>query len=169
VSMYFKLMAMALIGLFFASCSTTPLKRFEAIQVGMYKDDVLDTLGSPNESRFKNGENIWNYRFVTDSGPVAKEVRLKNDHVTAVGDVPPPSGDKLARLKVGMTKAQVLDLAGFPMRSEANGENTVWTYSSSDTKSANMSVEFSKENAIYVGPSVTKKSDPSDGFVPIEN
>jgi outer membrane protein assembly factor BamE (lipoprotein component of BamABCDE complex) len=151
------------------SCTTAPLKRFESIKVGMYKDEVLDTLGSPQESRFKNEEHIWNYRFVTESGPVAKEIRLKKDFVTFVGDPTAPSGDKFARVKVGMTKSEVLDLVGFPIRAETKGSVDVWNYSLADKSKGSMAVEFDKDKAAYVGPSKEKQIEGADGVVPIEN
>lgn len=153
--------------LFMTACSTAPIERFSKVKVGMYKDDVLDVMGSPNQARFKNEEHIWNYRFVTESGPVSKEIRLKKDFVIFVGDPIHPSEDKFSKIKAGHSKSDVLDLAGFPIRTENRGGVDVWTYTLNDKQKSSMGVEFTNEKVIYVGPSKEKKPE-SDGFVPIE-
>ncbi|MGE3973671.1 MAG: outer membrane protein assembly factor BamE [Bdellovibrionales bacterium] len=151
------------------ACSTTPFKRFEKVKVGMYKDDVLDIAGSPQESNFKNDEYVWYYRFITDAGTLVREVRLKQDFVSYVGDPLGTSGEKFSKVRVGMTKAQILDLVGFPGRAETVNGLDIWTYTVNTPKEKKtMSIEFAQDKATYAGPPKEKSEAPTGDFVPVE-
>ncbi len=155
---------MSLIG-----CASTPIENFEKIHVGMHKDSVLDTIGSPLSSSYKNEEYVWTYRFYEGEAKVEKELRFKNDLVAYVGEA--KKRNAYERLKVGMEKSEVLDLMGFPKRVENKGKSEVWTYA--DAKSLVISEGKVQSLGAFASPSNTVPNAPasetpaSDGFQPI--
>ncbi len=66
------------------SCSHNPIDSFNKISVGDDKEAVLEKAGSPLRSRFKEGRDIWTYRFVVQSGYDYKDVIFVNQKVTEV-------------------------------------------------------------------------------------
>jgi len=149
---------------FVSGCATSAKENFDKLQVGMHKDAVLDTVGSPNSSVFKKGEYVWTYRIYEGDAKVLKEVRMKNDIVTYVGDLKTPA-NPFDHIKVGMDKADVLDLLGFPKRVEKKGSSEVWTYYDGKTP---MSFVITAGKVSSLAPP-TNESVKSDGFVPVEN
>jgi len=70
------------------SCSHNPYKDFQQIAVGDDKAVVLEKIGSPLRSSFKDSKNIWTYRFYsTDSDTfVYKDIILDNEKVLDIKD-----------------------------------------------------------------------------------
>lgn len=68
------------------SCSHNPYSKFQEIQIGDEKSEVLDKVGSPLRSRFQNGKNIWTYRLYSkdSGGMVYKDVILDTEKVLEI-------------------------------------------------------------------------------------
>ncbi|HEX4925224.1 MAG TPA: outer membrane protein assembly factor BamE [Bdellovibrionales bacterium] len=134
-----------------AACSTAPHKKFADVKPGMYKGDVLDMLGSPTESRYRGDQYIWTYKFMTDDKNVVKEVHVKDDFVTYAGEPQPMASDsKISRVVTGMTKSQVLDVMGFPKRTQKRNGKDAWVYNSKIGGEAQ--VQFESDKVVHVGP-----------------
>ncbi|MEQ1877948.1 MAG: outer membrane protein assembly factor BamE [Bdellovibrionia bacterium] len=117
----------------------------------MYKGDVLDLVGSPTESRYRGDQYIWVYKFMEDEKWITKEVHVKDDFVSYAGEpVPIASDSKIARVSTGMTKAQVLDVMGFPKRTQKRSGKDAWVYSSKIGGDAQ--VQFQEDKVVWVGP-----------------
>ena len=56
----------------------------------MTKNHVLDKLGSPFQTQYRDGINYWLYRFFQNGLWIHKEIQLKNNKVTYVGDFMTP-------------------------------------------------------------------------------
>lgn len=69
----------------FISCATSHKTDFDKIKTGMDRSDVIDQIGSPLKSGWKNGTEIWVYRFYGDGQWIFREVHFKNDFVSYVG------------------------------------------------------------------------------------
>lgn len=143
------------------ACVTSPKEKFESIKVGQHKDAVLDQAGSPTSSIYKNEEAVWTYRIYEGDIKVDREVRMKNDVVTYVGDPQQPMTNPFDRLKVGMAKADVLDLLGFPKRVEKKGTAEVWIYYDGKTPKS-----FTMANGKVSALGAPAKG--SDGFAEVE-
>ena len=52
----------------------------------MTKSDVLDKLGSPFQTRYREDVNYWLYRFFQNGSWVHKEIQLKKNKVIYVGE-----------------------------------------------------------------------------------
>ena len=76
--------------IFLSACSSYSLKTFHQIEVGMRKSDVLDKLGSPFQTQYRNDIYYWLYRFFQDGSWIYKEIQLKNNRVVYVGDFMTP-------------------------------------------------------------------------------
>lgn len=82
--MYSFFIALAFV-LGLAGCASTPEESLSLIQVGMDKDDVLKSSGSPWITRRINSEDLWVYRFYKQNQEYRKELRFKEGRVVAVG------------------------------------------------------------------------------------
>jgi outer membrane protein assembly factor BamE (lipoprotein component of BamABCDE complex) len=151
-----------LLSLLPVACVTSPKEKFDTIQVGMHKDAVLDHAGSPTSSLYKNEEAIWTYRIYEGEIKVDKEVRMKNDVVTYIGEPQHPMTNPFDRLKVGMAKADVLDLLGFPKRVEKKGTAEVWIYYDGKTPKS-FTMANGKVSALGAPPK------NADGFAEVED
>lgn len=69
-----------------SACSSYSLRTFNKIDVGMTKNKVLDKLGSPAQSQYRNGIDYFLYRFFQNGTWVQKEIQFKEDQVIYVGD-----------------------------------------------------------------------------------
>jgi outer membrane protein assembly factor BamE (lipoprotein component of BamABCDE complex) len=132
-------------------CASAPVKKFSGVKAGMYKGDVLDLVGSPSESRFRGDQYVWTYKFMDDNKWVTKEVHVKNDFVTYAGDPQPMATDsKISRISQGMSKSQVLDVMGFPKKTEKRNGKDAWIYTSKIGGDAQ--VQFDDDKVSFIGP-----------------
>ena len=74
---------------FLISCATSLSQRFDKINLGMDKTELLDRLGSPNYSEFKNGQNEWVYIYYVDNQAYAKRLIIENQMLTKIQDFKP--------------------------------------------------------------------------------
>lgn len=65
------------------------VERFNDLELGMDKTDVLDEVGSPNKSFRQNELDIWLYSFQTDATIEQREINFKNEFVSYVGEPRP--------------------------------------------------------------------------------
>jgi outer membrane protein assembly factor BamE (lipoprotein component of BamABCDE complex) len=154
-------------------CASAPLKKFGNIKPGMYKGDVLDLVGSPAESHFRGDQYVWTYKFMEDDKWVVREVHVKDDFVTYAGEEQPMASDsKISRIANGMTKSQVLDVMGFPKRTEKHSGKDTWVYTSKGN--GNAQVQFDEDKVTFIGPveqasnEPAKKADDSSHFEPVQ-
>ena len=75
---------------FLSGCSSYSLKVFNRIEVGMTKDHVLDKLGSPFQTQYRDDIVYWLYRFFQNGSWIYKEIQLKNNKVVYVGNFMTP-------------------------------------------------------------------------------
>ena len=150
-----------IICLLVVGCAHSQKEKLERITLGMHKDAVLDQAGSPSNSAYRNEEAIWTYRIYEGDVKVDREVRMKNDIVTYVGEPQNPLTNPFDRLKVGMGKADVLDLIGFPKRVEKNGDSEVWIYYDGKTQKV-----FTMANGKISGLGAPPKG--ASGYVEVE-
>ncbi len=73
-----------LLSLMLLSC--TSLSRFNRIDVGMTKADVLARVGSPVQSQYKDLVEYWIYGFYRNGRWIRKEIQFKDHQVIYVGD-----------------------------------------------------------------------------------
>ena len=73
--------------LLFAGCVSFSLKRFEQLELGMSKSNVLEKLGSPFQSQHRDEVDYWMYRFYQDQSWVIREVQFKEGKVVYIGQV----------------------------------------------------------------------------------
>lgn len=144
----------------YLGCSHAPLKRFADIKPGMYKGDVLELVGSPTESRYRGDQYIWVYKFMNENSWVTKEVHVKDDFVSYSGEpVPIASDSKIARVATGMSKSQVLDVMGFPKKTQKRNGKDAWVYASKIGGDAQ--VQFQEDKVVWVGPAEVKAEEPA--------
>src|ERR1017187_10542881 len=72
-----------------SSCQSVPLKSFDEIHVGMTKDEVIELVGSPKRSEYKDGKDKWAYVFYANpeaNKAELKQVTFQSGHVISVGE-----------------------------------------------------------------------------------
>lgn len=84
------------IGLFTSACQTSMLKQFESIKPGMEKDDVLDLMGSPNQTQRVSGKDRWYYTFYDKRMRFQKEVQFADGAAIYIGEVSQPPAEQTA-------------------------------------------------------------------------
>lgn len=156
-----------------SACVTPPLKRFSEVKVGMYRGEVLDIAGSPQESRFKDDQYVWIYRFLEKDQMISKEVRISKEFVTYVGDPLPPSVEKISKVKIGYGKSEVLDILGFPKRAKATENHDQWFYSTREaSEEPTHLITFTDDKVVSIGPAGSEQKSPTPkdekGFVPVD-
>jgi outer membrane protein assembly factor BamE (lipoprotein component of BamABCDE complex) len=173
--MSFKNVILFLFAVTIAACVTAPYKRFAQVKVGMYRGEVLDIAGSPQESRFKDDEYIWIYHFIENEQLIAKEVRITKEFVTYVGDPLAPSIEKILKVQVGQGKSEVLDILGFPKKTTVQNSQEFWFYATHEASGTpTHMVTFTEDKVTAVGPATgfpklkDKTSDGEKGYVPLE-
>lgn len=68
-------------------CQTITFRKFEKVQSGMNKSEVIDLIGGPNRARRWQGKDRWTYRFPeTPEGPQIREILFENGKVVYAGD-----------------------------------------------------------------------------------
>ncbi|WP_413576637.1 outer membrane protein assembly factor BamE [Bdellovibrio sp. HCB290] len=85
-----------LLGLFTSACQTSMLKQFESIKPGMEKDDVLNIMGSPNQTQRVSGKDRWYYTFYDNRIRFQKEVQFVDGSAIYIGEVSQPAPDQTA-------------------------------------------------------------------------
>lgn len=96
----FRLMSIPVIvlGLLTSACQTSMLKQFEEVRPGMEKDDVLELMGSPDQTQRSQGKDRWYYTFYDKKIRFQKEVQFFEGSAVYVGDFyqPPPEQTAIA-------------------------------------------------------------------------
>ena len=82
-------------------------ERFNKIELGMDKTDVLDEVGSPNRSLRHDQQDVWLYNFQTDNSAEQREISFKNEFVSYVGE--PRPRNEPPKVKSEEEAAAVLD------------------------------------------------------------
>ncbi len=75
--------------LIWAACQTNPSAQFSKIKVSMTKDDVLESVGSPQRTERINGKEKWAYHLYHGSNPTTEsfwQVTFLNGHVVSAGE-----------------------------------------------------------------------------------
>lgn len=72
--------------LFFVGCTINQKKRFERVQVGMDKDEVLGLLASPQITQRWHGMDRWTYIIYEDDVRLDKEIHFSEGKAVYVGD-----------------------------------------------------------------------------------
>lgn len=101
-----SLAAASLFILIFTAC-VSPQKRFEKIQVGMEKDQVLEIMESPQNTRRDHSVDRWTYIYYDHDLRVEKEVQFSEGKTIYAGDHPKPavSADEQDKLNDEANKA----------------------------------------------------------------
>lgn len=68
------------------SCTTSPKRDFEKIQVGMDKADVLELMGNPKRTRRWKGKDEWIYRFYDNNQEVQKKLVFELGRVIEIAE-----------------------------------------------------------------------------------
>ena len=80
------------LGLFLLlGCTINQKKRFDQVQVGMDKDQVLGLLASPQRTQRWQGMDRWTYIFFEDEIKFEKEIHFLEGTAAYVGDIPKPA------------------------------------------------------------------------------
>lgn len=82
--------------LFLTACQTSMVKQFSKVQPGMEKDDVLEIMGSPSQSRRFHGKDRWSYVFYEDRIRFEKEVHFFEGKAIYIGDLWQPPEEQSA-------------------------------------------------------------------------
>lgn len=94
----FRLMSIpiVLLALFTSACQTSMLKQFESIKPGMEKDDVLNIMGSPNQTQRVSGKDRWYYTFYDKRMRFQKEIQFVDGSAIYIGELSQPAADQTA-------------------------------------------------------------------------
>jgi len=134
------------------SCVTSPSKTFSDIKVGTHKDVVLDTMGSPYRTEFKNGRYIWIYKITENDRLTTKEVDVKDDQVVYVGEVLPDKAQAANKVHRGMAKGEVIDLLGLPSKTRKENSREIWLYVFSNSDSSfSQEIQFENDHVVTTG------------------
>jgi outer membrane protein assembly factor BamE len=84
----------ALLPLFLLSvgCATTPHEQWKKVKVGMYKDEVLEIMDSPQRTQRWHGLDRWTYVYFDKSSEEKqlKEVHFQEGKANYVGEIYKP-------------------------------------------------------------------------------
>ena len=72
-------------------CQTNQLRQFGKLQNGMDKGQVVEVMGSPQDSYRWKGEDLWTYRFFEKEISYQKQVRFQDGKVIFFGEPQPGS------------------------------------------------------------------------------
>jgi outer membrane protein assembly factor BamE len=72
------------------------LRQFNELKPGMEKDDVLNRMGSPNQTQRFHGKDRWRYVFYDGDMRFEKEVQFFEGNATYIGETWQPPEDKSA-------------------------------------------------------------------------
>lgn len=76
------------------ACQTSMVKQFSELKPGMEKAEVLDVMGSPQNTQRFHGKDRWTYIFYDDRIRFEKEVQFFNGSAIYVGDIWQPEPEK---------------------------------------------------------------------------
>ncbi len=98
------------ITLLICACSTTPLEKFERVQIGMSKDEVLESLGSPKIVRRKNSTDFWIYIYPQPKAvALEREIQFVNGSVISRGEKTIVTPDAATQDEMNATLNKKLD------------------------------------------------------------
>lgn len=83
-----------LLSLLITACQTMPSREFTELKLGMDKDQVLATMGSPNRADRREGIDRWAYVFYDKGLRQDKEVQFIDGIATYIGDRFEPTPEK---------------------------------------------------------------------------
>lgn len=88
--------AAIVIGLATTACQTSMLKQFSEVKPGMEKAEVLELMGSPQNTQRFHGKDRWTYVFYDKKIRFEKEVQFFNGSAIYAGEIWQPEADKNA-------------------------------------------------------------------------
>lgn len=90
------LITLLLSSLILIACTINQKKRFDRVQIGMDKDEVLSLMASPQITQRWHGMDRWTYIIYEDDVRLDKEVHFTEGKATYVGDAykPPLSAEQ---------------------------------------------------------------------------
>ncbi len=106
-----KKLGLFILLLFVLGCQSSLLKDFSSLQLGIEKNDVLETMGSPRATTRYHGKDRWMYRFYDDGIRFEKEVHFLDGIAIYVGDSIEPELTKIAVDKDALNLKLDLQLA----------------------------------------------------------
>lgn len=82
------------------ACQSHTKRDFEKLKIGMYKEDVLDVMGSPHRRQRWQGMDRWTYIYMEEHDKIEKEVRFSEGRAQYLGSpyVPAVSADDQDRI-----------------------------------------------------------------------
>jgi outer membrane protein assembly factor BamE (lipoprotein component of BamABCDE complex) len=78
---------------FCLGCQTNELKQYEKIKLGMDKADVIEIMGSPQQTARHQSKDSWVYKFQQDKQWHEREVLFSEGKTVYVGDPLKPGED----------------------------------------------------------------------------
>lgn len=91
------------------SCTINQKRRFEKVQVGMEKNEILELMSSPQRRDRWRGLDRWTYIFYENDEKFEKEIHFSNGISTYVGDPYQPATSAEARDQMIEQKNAELD------------------------------------------------------------
>ncbi|MNJ93419.1 Outer membrane protein assembly factor BamE [compost metagenome] len=85
-----------LMSLLLSACQTSMVKQFDRLKPGMEKDDVLDLMGSPDQTQRFHGKDRWYYVFYDKRTRFEKEVHFFKGNAIYIGDTWEPPQEQSA-------------------------------------------------------------------------
>ncbi|MCE3010299.1 MAG: outer membrane protein assembly factor BamE [Proteobacteria bacterium] len=71
-------------------CQMSPSKQFNKVSVGMEKDQVLEIMGSPQQTLRRSGADRWTYVFYNTETQESRQVHFSEGKAIYVGEVYKP-------------------------------------------------------------------------------
>lgn len=98
--MKIKLLLFSCLFLSMAACQSKPKNDFAQLKTGMFKNEVLGIMGSPQRTQRWHGMDRWTYIYFDDSDRNEKEVHFAEGRATYVGAsyAPPVSAEQQDRI-----------------------------------------------------------------------
>jgi outer membrane protein assembly factor BamE (lipoprotein component of BamABCDE complex) len=127
---YMRNLYASLIAFYFlilTGCQTLPEKDFETLKPGMDKHTVLETMGSPNATVRRSGQDRWYYTYYQNEVPVTKEVRFQEGMAVHAGDTIKPaiSAEEQDKLNEASNAAAVAEYEAKQAELKASGASKV--------------------------------------------
>lgn len=91
-----QVILMILVSLLMSACQTSMLKQFSELKPGMEKDDVLNLMGSPNQTQRFHGKDRWKYVFYDQRIRFEKEIQFFEGSAVYIGDPWQPEASQTA-------------------------------------------------------------------------
>ncbi|MFN7262516.1 MAG: outer membrane protein assembly factor BamE [Pseudobdellovibrionaceae bacterium] len=84
------ILVLSLASLFTVGCQMSPSKQFNKVTVGMEKDQVLEIMGSPQQTLRRSGADRWTYVFYNQETKESRQVHFSEGKAVYVGEVYKP-------------------------------------------------------------------------------